>query len=160
MDARENAASGNELGAIYVAAFRAVNNGEYRLGTANSARIAPAPATFPHPDKPLFVTGRIGVLAMGNPFLWLISELIWIYIYILIASAILSWLIAFNVVNTRNDIVRSISYFLYAVTEPVLRPIRRVLPDLGGIDISPVILMIGLIFLDKLIIWLYFQLFV
>jgi YggT family protein len=94
---------------------------------------------------------------MGNPFLWLISTLIWIYIYILIAAAILSWLVAFNVVNTRNDIVRNISYFLYAITEPALRPIRAFMPNLGGIDISPVILMIGLIFLDKFIIWLYIQ---
>lgn len=96
----------------------------------------------------------------ANPFLWLISELIWLYIYILIASAILSWLIAFNVVNTRNDIVRGIANFLYAVTEPVLRPIRNMLPAMGGIDISPLILMIGLIFLEKLIYWLYFQIFV
>src|SRR5882757_1883057 len=96
---------------------------------------------------------------MTNPFLWLIHEVIWIYIYVLIAAAILSWLIAFNVVNTRNDIVRNISYFLYAVTEPLLRPIRSIMPNLGGIDISPVVLMIGLIFLDKLIIRLYIQMF-
>ena len=80
-----------------------------------------------------------------------------LYTYLIIASAILSWLVAFNVVNTRNDIVRNISYFLYAVTEPALRPIRAFMPNLGGIDISPVILMIGLIFLDKFIIWLYIQ---
>ncbi|MGH6742493.1 MAG: YggT family protein [Bradyrhizobium sp.] len=96
---------------------------------------------------------------VSNPFLWLISQLIWLYIYILIASAVLSWLIAFNVVNTRNDVVRSIANFLYHVTEPALRPIRNMLPAMGGLDISPVILMIGLIFLEKLIYWLYFQLF-
>jgi YggT family protein len=95
----------------------------------------------------------------ANPFLWLISQLIWLYIYILIASAVLSWLIAFNVVNTRNDVVRSIANFLYQVTEPVLRPIRNMLPAMGGLDISPVILMIGLIFLEKLVYWLYFQIF-
>jgi len=94
-----------------------------------------------------------------NPFLWLISELIWLYIYILIASAVLSWLIAFNVVNTRNDVVRNIANFLYVATEPVLRPIRNMLPAMGGIDISPLVLMIGLIFLEKLIYWLYFQIF-
>ena len=94
---------------------------------------------------------------MANPFLWLISTLIWLYIYILFAAAILSWLIAFNVVNTRNDIVRNISYFLYAITEPALRPIRAFLPNLGGIDISPIVLVIGLLFLDRLIIWLYIQ---
>ena len=95
---------------------------------------------------------------MANPFLWLISELIWIYIYILIASAVLSWLIAFNVVNTRNDLVRNIGYFLYRITEPTLRPIRAVLPNMGGIDISPIILIIGLMFLERLIYWLYVQL--
>jgi YggT family protein len=96
----------------------------------------------------------------SNPFLWLISQVIWLYIYILIASAVLSWLIAFNVVNTRNDVVRSIANFLYQVTEPVLRPIRNMLPAMGGLDISPVILMIGLIFLEKLIYWLYVQMFI
>ena len=92
-----------------------------------------------------------------NPFLWLIRELIWLYIWILIATAVLSWLIAFNVVNTRNDIVRSIANFLYAVTEPLLRPIRNLLPPMGGLDISMVFLMIGLFFIDKLIVWLYYQ---
>ena len=95
----------------------------------------------------------------ANPFLWLISQLIWIYIYILIASAILSWLVAFNVVNQRNDIVRNVGYFLYRVTEPALRPIRAILPSMGGIDLSPVILIIGLMFLERLIYWLYVQLF-
>ena len=92
-----------------------------------------------------------------NPFLWLIRELIWLYIWILIATAVLSWLIAFNVVNTRNDIVRSVANFLYAVTEPLLRPIRNLLPPMGGLDISMVFLMIGLFFLDKLIVWLFAQ---
>jgi YggT family protein len=97
---------------------------------------------------------------VANPFLWLISEIIWIYIYILIATAVLSWLIAFNVVNTRNDLVRNIAHFLYSVTEPVLRPIRNMLPSMGGIDISPVILMIGLMFLERLIVWVYIQIFI
>jgi YggT family protein len=69
-----------------------------------------------------------------------------LYVWLLIASAVMSWLIAFNVVNMRNDIVRTIWNFLYQVTEPVLRPIRRVLPNLGGLDISPIILLL-LIFL-------------
>ena len=73
------------------------------------------------------------------------------YIWLLIASAILSWLVAFNVVNTRNDIVRNIGHFLYAITEPVLRPIRNLLPNLGGIDISPVILIFIIIFLRYVI---------
>ena len=75
-----------------------------------------------------------------------------LYTYLIIASAILSWLVAFNVVNTRNDVVRSIWNFLDAVTEPALRPIRRILPKLGGIDISPVILILLIIFIQKLIV--------
>jgi YggT family protein len=97
---------------------------------------------------------------MSNPFLWLISTLIWTYIYILIAAAVMSWLVAFNVLNAHNPTVRMIWNFLYQITEPALRPIRAVLPSLGGIDISPLILIIGLMFLDRLIFWLYFQLFV
>ncbi|MFL4968338.1 MAG: YggT family protein [Xanthobacteraceae bacterium] len=89
-----------------------------------------------------------------NPFLWLIDTVITLYIWILIAAAVLSWLIAFNVVNTRNSVVASIGDFLYRVTEPALRPIRSVLPNLGGIDISPVILILGLLFLRNLIFWL------
>ena len=93
-----------------------------------------------------------------NPFLWLIDTLISIYIWLLIASAVLSWLIAFNVVNTRNPIVHNVGEFLYRVTEPLLRPIRNMLPNLGGIDVSPVILIIGLLFLRQLIFWVYLRL--
>jgi YggT family protein len=95
-----------------------------------------------------------------NPFLWLIFTLIDLYIWILIASAVLSWLVAFNVVNTRNPLVASIGEFLYRITEPALRPIRNILPNLGGIDISPVILIIGLLFLKQLVSWLYIQIFI
>ena len=90
-----------------------------------------------------------------NPFIWLIHTLIWLYIYVLIASAVMSWLIAFNVVNSYNSTVRQIWDFLYRITEPGLRPIRSILPNLGGMDISPVILIIALMFLDQLIIWLF-----
>lgn len=97
---------------------------------------------------------------ISNPFLWLLDQLIWIYIYILIATAVLSWLIAFDVINMRNDIVRNVANFLYQVTEPALRPIRRAMPNLGGIDISPVILIIGLLFFERLVFWLYDKLFI
>lgn len=92
---------------------------------------------------------------MMNPFLWLILTLIDLYIYVLIAAAVMSWLIAFNVVNSHNPTVRMIWDFLYRITEPALAPIRSVLPGLGGIDISPVILIIGLLFLKQLILWLF-----
>ena len=73
-----------------------------------------------------------------------------LYIYVLIAAAVLSWLIAFNVVNMRNRFVAILTDTLYRLTEPVLRPIRNILPDLGGIDISPVILILILIFFQNL----------
>ena len=95
-----------------------------------------------------------------NPFLWLVDTIITLYIWILIASAVMSWLVVFNVVNPRSPIVHGIGEFLYRVTEPALRPIRSILPNLGGIDVSPVILIIGLLFLKQLIFWLYIQLFV
>jgi YggT family protein len=75
-----------------------------------------------------------------------------LFVYLIVASAILSWLVAFNVVNTRNDFVRSIWNFLDAVTQPALRPIRRILPNLGGVDISPIILILLIIFIEKLIV--------
>jgi len=74
-----------------------------------------------------------------------------IYIWIVIASAIFSWLVAFNVVNTRNQVVAMIGEFLYRITEPALRPIRNMLPNLGGIDISPVILFLIIIFIRYVI---------
>lgn len=83
--------------------------------------------------------------------LWLFDTLITLYVWILIASAILSWLVVFNVVNAQNPIVRSIGEFLWRVTEPVLAPLRRVLPNLGGIDVSPVILIILLYFIRNLV---------
>ena len=81
----------------------------------------------------------------------LISQLIEIFIWFLIAQAILSWLVAFNIVNAHNNIVSLIGNFLYKVTEPLLKPIRKFLPDFGGIDISPVILIILLIFFRNLL---------
>ena len=88
----------------------------------------------------------------------LFDTVISVYIWILIASAVLSWLVAFNVVNSRNRAVYTIGDFLYRITEPVLRPIRRVLPNLGGIDISPIILILLLGFLRNLILEYAFRL--
>ncbi|MBB4103934.1 YggT family protein [Allorhizobium borbori] len=70
-----------------------------------------------------------------------------LYTWVLIASAIFSWLYAFNVINSSNQFVSSIGRFLYNVTEPVLAPIRRILPNLGGIDLSPVVVLILIFFL-------------
>ena len=74
-----------------------------------------------------------------------------LYVWLLIASAILSWLIAFNVVNTRNQFVASVAEFLYRITEPVLRPIRSLMPDLGGLDISPIIVILLIMLIERVI---------
>jgi YggT family protein len=72
-----------------------------------------------------------------------------IYWWLLIASAIFSWLYAFNVVNSRNQFVGTIGNFLFRITEPVLAPVRRLLPDLGGIDISPIIVLLIIFFIRQ-----------
>jgi YggT family protein len=87
---------------------------------------------------------------MPYALLNLISTVITIYIWLLIAQAVLSWLLAFGVVNRYNRFVNSLNDFLWRITEPLLRPIRSVLPNLGGIDISPVILILLLYFLRDL----------
>jgi YggT family protein len=75
-----------------------------------------------------------------------------LYVWLLIAAAVLSWLVAFNVVNMRNQAVSMVGEFLYRITEPFLRPIRRVMPNLGGIDISPVILILIIWLIERIII--------
>ena len=76
-----------------------------------------------------------------------------LYKLVIIAGAVLSWLIAFGVVNIRNDLVRSIWNLFLALTEPFLRPIRNFLPSTGGIDISPIILLLGVMLLERIIIY-------
>jgi YggT family protein len=83
-------------------------------------------------------------------FFMLIDTILGLYVWILIASAILSWLVAFNVVNTRNRAVYVIGDFLYRVTEPVLAPIRRIMPNLGGLDLSPIIVILIIFFVRNL----------
>lgn len=86
-----------------------------------------------------------------HSFLLLLDTVIELYIWLVILSVVLSWLVTFNVVNTSNRFVAMVGESLYRVTEPALRPIRRVLPSLGGIDISPVVLILALIFLRNLL---------
>jgi len=85
------------------------------------------------------------------PLIGFIVLVIDLYIWVVIASAILSWLIAFNVVNTQNRFVYSVADMLYRLTEPALRPIRGIIPNLGGIDISPVILILFLLFIRDVV---------
>lgn len=74
-----------------------------------------------------------------------------IYVWILIASAVLSWLIAFNVINTRNQFVAQVWRIINAITEPILKPIRRVIPPMGGLDLSPIVVFIIIFFLQNFI---------
>ena len=80
-----------------------------------------------------------------------LSYLITLYIYVIVAGVLLSWLMAFGVVNPYNPTVRAIDRALSALTEPLLRPIRNVLPNLGAVDISPIILILGCLFVQGLI---------
>ena len=73
--------------------------------------------------------------------------------WMIIASAVLSWLIAFNVINMRNSFVRAVCNGLYRLTEPVMQPIRRVLPFMGGIDLSPIIVLLTIMFIEKVIVY-------
>lgn len=86
---------------------------------------------------------------------WLIDTLLGLYIWVIIIGAILSWLVAFDVVNTRNRVVYVIGDFTHRLTEPALRPIRRFVPDLGGIDISPLLLILLLFFVRRLLAGFY-----
>ena len=88
---------------------------------------------------------------MMNPFLWLILTILDLYFYIVIATVVTSWLIAFNVINGGNPYVRQVALALRRLTEPVMGPIRRLLPDLGGIDVSPIVVLIGLQFVRYLV---------
>jgi YggT family protein len=82
----------------------------------------------------------------------LIMAVFQIYIFIVFATVILSWLVAFNVVNTQNRFVYIVGDFLYRVTEPLLRPIRSFMPNLGGLDIAPVVLLLVLYFIRSLVV--------
>lgn len=84
----------------------------------------------------------------------LIDLILNIYTWIIIAVVVMSWLIGFNIINGHNNIVRQIRYALYRLTEPVLGPIRRILPDLGGIDLSPIVALVAIWFIRSLM-WEY-----
>ena len=87
------------------------------------------------------------LLALIDVLLILLTVLWWI----IIIQAILSWLVAFNVINTHNDFVRNFLFALGKITEPLYRPFRRILPDFGGIDFSPLVVLIIIMILDRLL---------
>ncbi len=81
----------------------------------------------------------------------LVDTVLNLYLWCIIISAVLSWLTAFNVINTHNQVVHTIYNFLYRITEPALKPIRRWVPNLGGIDVSPVVLILLIVFVRNLL---------
>ena len=93
---------------------------------------------------------------MGSFLYFIVDSLISLVILALVLSAILSWLIAFDVVNMRNRAVYQISRFLDAVTRPILRPVQRIIPPFGGVDITPVIVIIVLIGIRRFLLPLIF----
>lgn len=93
-----------------------------------------------------------------NPLFEIIDIVIYIYIRILLVAVVMSWLVQFNVINTRNRFVYMVMDALHRLTDPVLRPIRRILPDMGGLDISPVVLMLILYFIQRVLGELYISL--
>ena len=95
---------------------------------------------------------------MLDPISSLILLLLNLYWWVVIAAVVASWLIAFNVINLHNNIVRSLVRLLDALTEPVFRQIRRVIPAFSGIDISPLIVLIAIWFLQQLVVWVAFRL--
>jgi YggT family protein len=88
-----------------------------------------------------------------NPFVNLIVTLLDIYGWIVLAAVVMSWLVNFGVINIHNQFARSIVRFLDAMTEPLFRQVRRFVPSIGGLDISPLIVLIGVLFLQNLVQW-------
>jgi YggT family protein len=85
--------------------------------------------------------------------MWLFDTVINLYVWMVIGQALMSLLIAFNIINPRQPLVAGIGEFLYRVTEPALAPIRRRMPNLGPVDLSPMVLIIGLLFVQRLVHW-------
>jgi YggT family protein len=83
-----------------------------------------------------------------NPLIWLVDTVLGLYTFIIIAAVVSSWLIAFGVLNTANQFVRQIVHVLDALTDPLFRRVRRIIPPIGGLDLSPIVVLIGIQFLN------------
>lgn len=88
---------------------------------------------------------------MAGPFLWLFGAIVQLIIIVLIVNAVISWLVTFDIVSRRNAFVAQIWDFTQRLTDPLLKPLRRVIPPIGGIDLSPIVLILGLLFLVRLL---------
>ena len=93
-----------------------------------------------------------------GPILEIVDTILGLYMWVIILSVVMSWLYAFNVVNTSNRFVYAVGYFAHRLTEPALAPIRRFLPNIGAIDISPLVLLLAVFFLRRVIQNLLFEL--
>lgn len=94
---------------------------------------------------------------MMNPVVWLISQILGFYSFIVIVWIIMSWLIGFNVINRHNRFVQSVNYVLTRLVEPVLRPIRKIVPPVGGIDFSPIILFLLINFIQYTLAYYFYR---
>src|SRR5580692_5222000 len=81
----------------------------------------------------------------------IIDVILGLYIWVLVIGAVMSWLVSFGVINMHNRIVQMVSDFIYRITDPLLRPIRRILPPMGGLDLSPLVLIFIIMFLQSFI---------
>jgi len=89
---------------------------------------------------------------LQDPLIQLVNGIFGLYIFVIFAAVISSWLIAFGVLNTGNQLVRQVVRVLYALTEPLFRQVRRLLPSIGGIDLSPIVVLFGIYFLNGVIV--------
>ena len=87
-----------------------------------------------------------------NSLLILIDSILQLYVWAMIIMAVMSWLLAFDIVNSSNRFVYMVMHFLYRITEPVLASIRRILPHMGGIDLSPIVALLGIFFIRNLLV--------
>jgi YggT family protein len=94
---------------------------------------------------------------MLNPIAALLIELLEVYKWIVLAAVIVSWLAAFNVINEHHNFVRTALRILYTLTEPVFRPVRRVIPSVGGLDLSPIVVLLAIWFLQYTITYISYR---
>jgi YggT family protein len=135
--------------------MRPTRVGDLRRGVGrvkNSRGTSPDVGLFGGVRPASFAAFRRGQYPAMRSILYVILIVLDLYIWLLIAAAVLSWLVAFNVVNARNQFVAMVGDFLFRITEPVLRPIRNMLPSLGGIDVSPVVLILIIILIKDIIV--------
>jgi len=94
-------------------------------------------------------------MSSPNPIFWLIDTVLGLYSTVIFVAVIVNLLVSFDIINTRNRLVAVIYDFLQRATEPLFQRVRRVLPTLGGIDLSPIVVLLGVEFLRRLLVWLW-----